>query len=84
MRCKEENNKNTHITCRHNKKPAELSHPHGLYFIISKVLKAKEEVLSLIQKNSIQAGIVFAARRVIHQRILTRIKVFGYIETFFL
>ena len=21
MRCKEENNKNTHITCRHNKSP---------------------------------------------------------------
>ena len=44
MRCKEENNKNTHITCRHNKSP------QNYHFIISKVLKAKEEVLSLIQK----------------------------------
>ena len=50
MRCKEENNKNTHITCRHNKSPQNYHIQHGLYFIISKVLTAKEEVLSLIQK----------------------------------
>ena len=48
MRCKEENNKNTHITCRHNKSPQNYHIHTG--FTISKVLTAKEEVLSLIQK----------------------------------